>query len=109
MSGSGPFDFAKYKRPQSEGPLAAESDDGEMLAENLSDLLGQVSKNSTGEIDSLIGEFERLRGKLQTDGERIKREIEEYAALSQQVMQLTKTISESVEKVRSSVVPQERE
>ena len=27
-------------------------------------------------------------------------EIEEYAALSQQVMQLTKTISESVEKVR---------
>ena len=37
-----------------------------MPAENLSDLLGRVSKNSTGEIDSLIGEFERLRGKLQT-------------------------------------------
>jgi len=81
---------------------AAESDDGEMPAENLSDLLDRVSKNSTGEIDSLIGEFERLRGKLQTDGERIKREIEEYRALSQQVMQLTKTISESVEKVRAS-------
>ena len=81
---------------------SAESDDGEMPAENLSDLLDRVSKNSTGEIDSLIGEFERLRGKLQTDGERIKREIEEYRALSQQVMQLTKTISESVEKVRAS-------
>jgi hypothetical protein len=40
---------------------AAESDDWEKPAENLSDLLGQVSKNSTGEIDSLIGEFERLR------------------------------------------------
>jgi mannitol-1-phosphate/altronate dehydrogenase len=40
---------------------------------------------------------------LQTDGERIQREIEKYAALSQQVMQLTKTISESVEKVRASV------
>ena len=62
------------------------------MTENLSDLLGRVSKNSTGEIDSLIGEFERLRGKLQTDGERIQHEIEEYAALSQQVMQLTKTI-----------------
>jgi methyl-accepting chemotaxis protein len=93
---------------------AAESDDGEMPVENLSDLLDRVSKNSTGEIDSLIGEFERLRGKLQTDAERIKREIEEYRALSQQVMQLTKTISESVEKVRASAdrpqgEPQERE
>ena len=73
-----------------------------MPTENLSDLLGRVSKNSTGEIDSLIGEFQRLHGNLQTDGERIQREIEEYAALSQQVMQLTKTISESVEKVRAS-------
>ena len=74
-----------------------------MPTENLSDLLGRVSKNSTGEIDSLIGEFQRLRGNLQTDGERIQREIEEYAALSQQVMQLTKTISESVENVRAAV------
>ena len=103
------FEFPKFKRPQYEGPVhklpyarAAESED-QMPTENLSDLLGRVSKNSTGEIDSLIGEFERLRGKLQTDSERIQREIEEYAALSQQVMQLTKTISESVEKVRASV------
>jgi hypothetical protein len=39
---------------------------------------------------------------LQTDGERIQREIEEYAALSRQVMQLTKTIAESVQKVRAA-------
>jgi methyl-accepting chemotaxis protein len=74
-----------------------------MPAEDLSDLLGRVSKNSTGKIDSLIGEFERLRLNLQTDGERIQREIEEYKTLSQQVMELTKTISGSVEKVRASV------
>ncbi|MGA7233473.1 MAG: hypothetical protein WBX95_21395, partial [Xanthobacteraceae bacterium] len=89
MTASRPFDFANYKRPQFEGPIhkrsrAAESDDG---PENLSDLLGRVSENSTGEVDSLIGEFERLRGTLQTDGERIQREIEQYNALSQQVMQ----------------------
>ena len=81
----------------------AEPDDGEMPTENLSALLGRVSENSTGEIDSLIGEFERLRRKLQADGERIQREIEEYTALSQQVMQLTKVISDSMEKVRASV------
>jgi hypothetical protein len=103
---SEPFEFAKYKRPQFEGPLkrarAAESEDDHMPTENLSDLLDQVSKNSTGGIDGLIGDLERLRGKLQTDGERIQREIEEYRRLSQLVMQLTKGISENVEKVRAS-------
>jgi methyl-accepting chemotaxis protein len=93
---------------------AAESDDGEMPAENLSALLGRVSENSTSQIDDLVGDFGRLREKLRTDSDRIQREIEEYAALSQQVMQLTKTISESVEKVRASVDrpqggPQEKE
>ena len=82
MTNSEPFDFSKYRRPQFEEPLtrAAESEDDQMPAENLSELLGRVSKDSTGEIDSLIGEFQRLRGKLQTDGERIQREIEDYAA-----------------------------
>jgi hypothetical protein len=68
-----------------------------LSTENLSDLLGQVSKTfETVEIDNLIGNFEGLRSRLQTDRERIQREIEEYHALAQQVMQLTKIISESV-------------
>ncbi len=107
MTASEPFDFGKYRRPQFEGPLrrarAAESYDDPTPPENLSELLGQVSINSTGEIDNLIGEFEGLRLKLQTDGERIRREIEEYNALSEQVMQFTKVISEGMEKVRASV------
>ena len=59
-------------------------------------MLGQVSKNSKDEIDGLIGELQQLRRKLQTDGDRIRREIEDYHALSQQVMQLTSIISDSV-------------
>ena len=110
MTNSEPFDFSKCRRPHEE-PLrrAAESDDEQMPTENLSDLLGRVSKNSTGEIDSLMDEFARLRGKLQADSQRLQREIEEYAALSLQVMQMTKTISESVEKVRASVDRRARE
>ena len=54
------------------------------------------SKTSIGEIDSLISELQTLRRKLQTDGERIQRDIRDYAELSQQVMQLTTIISESV-------------
>ena len=82
---------------------AAEREEDQMSTENLSALLGRVSENSTSQIDDLVGDFGRLREKLQTDRERIQRDIEEYTALSQQVMQLTKIISENVEKVRASV------
>jgi len=94
------FKAPVYKLPSARA--AEKEEDDQMPSENLSDLLGQVSKNSTSEIDSLIGDFARLREKLRTDGEHIQREVEEYRALSEQVMQMTKTISESVEKVRAS-------
>ena len=112
MTTSEPFDFVKHKTPQLDGepiplpsPRIAESKDGEKSAGNLSDLLGEVSKNSKGEIDSLIGELQQLRRKLQTDGDRIQREIEEYHALSQQVMQLTGIISDSVRNLPTANTP----
>jgi methyl-accepting chemotaxis protein len=89
--------------PVAEVTALAPSDGLEKPIENLGDLVDQVFEKSTGEINNLIDEFERLRGKLKTDGENIKREVEEYGALSQQVMELTKTVSASVEKVRASV------
>ncbi len=70
--------------------------DGEMTASNLGGLLRRVSGSSTRQIDNLIGELHTLREKLQTDGDRVQREIVEYAALSQSVMQLTKIVAESV-------------
>ncbi len=80
----------------------AESSDGETLA-NLRTLLGRVAETSTREIDNLIGELQSLREKLWDDANRIQRDIEEYAALSQQVMQLTKIISESMRKVPNAL------
>ena len=76
-----------------------ESSDGEMSGEHLGTLLRQVSKTSMDEIDSLIAELKTLHKKLQTDGDRIQRDIAEHAELSQQVMQLTKIISDSVKKL----------
>ena len=70
-----------------------------MSGEHLGTLLRQVSKTSIGEIDSLIVELKTLLKKLQTDGDRIKRDIAEHAELSRQVMQLTKIISDSVKKL----------
>src|SRR6516225_6987057 len=66
---------------------------------SLSALLRRVSGNSTREIDTLIGDLRDLREKLRSDGDRIHRDIVEYAALSQQVMQLSKIISESVKRL----------
>lgn len=74
-------------------------DGGDGTAGNLSTLLGRVTGTSTREIDNLIGELRALREKLQADGNRVQRGIVEYAALNQQVMQLTKIISESVRKL----------
>jgi hypothetical protein len=70
-----------------------------MSGEYLGTLLRQVSEASMGEIDSLIVELKALHKKLQTDGDRIQRDIEEHTRLSQEVMQLTKIISDSVKKL----------
>ena len=77
----------------------SESSDGEMSGEYLGTLLRQVSKNSIGEIDSLIVELKTLHKKLQTDGDRIQSDIAQHAELSQQVMQLTNIISDSVKQL----------
>ena len=76
-----------------------EASEAETSTDNLGALLRRVAEASTREVDSLIGELQSLRRKLHIDGNRIQREIAEYAELSQQVMQLTNIISESVKKL----------
>ena len=72
---------------------------GEITPNSLSALLERVSGTTSREIDDLIDELQLLRRKLQTDGNRLQREITEFAALSQSVMQLTKIVSDSVKKL----------
>jgi hypothetical protein len=71
----------------------------ELSAQSLGNLLRQLSNPPMGEIANLISELQTLRKKLQTDGDRIQRDIAEHAELSQQVMQLTTIISDSVIKL----------
>ena len=78
-----------------------EASDAETSPDNLAALLRRVAEASTREVDGLIGELQSLRRKLNMDGNRIQRDIAEYAELSQQVMQLTNIISESVKKLPS--------
>jgi hypothetical protein len=70
--------------------------DGKMVADNISSLLHRVSVSSVQEIDRLIHDLQVLRDRLHIEGERVQREIVEYASLSQAAMQSTKIISESL-------------
>jgi hypothetical protein len=74
--------------------------DSEAGTRNLSDLLRRVSANSTAEIDNLISELRLLREKLVADGNRVERDIVEYAALSQSVIEMTKIITDSMLQVK---------
>ena len=98
---TGEVDLDRSIRKLAQGGAAFRQSEpnGEMSANNLSALLRRVSGTSTNEIDSLIGELQVLREKLHSDGDRIHRDIVEYAALSQHVMQLSKIISESVKRL----------
>ena len=74
-----------------------ENDNAEMVAANdLATLLDRVSVATTQEIENLVGELRLLRGKIETDRQRIQGDVAKYAELSQAVKQLTANISDSV-------------
>jgi len=104
---SGPAEIERSQAMEAFRPLPrgitafrrAKPIDGEATPESLNSLLGKVSETSMHGIDSLINELHTLRGKLQNDSDRIQRDIAKYAALSEQVMQMTKIIADSVHKL----------
>ena len=75
--------------------------DGKVVADNVSSLLQRVSASSVQEIDRLISELKMLRERLHEEGERVQREIVEYASLSRAAMQSTKVIAESLSNWKS--------
>jgi hypothetical protein len=70
--------------------------DGAVVANNIGSLLQRVSGQSVQEIDSLIAELQTLRERLRLEGERVQRDIVEYASLSQAAMQSTRIIADSL-------------
>jgi hypothetical protein len=64
-----------------------------------SSLVSQMSDRSVHEVDHLIAGLQDVRAKLNSDGDRLHREIEQHAALSQSIIQLTEIISDSVASV----------
>ena len=75
------------------------SGDVKTSAEELTTLLRRVSETSTREVEELINQLQNLRTQLRNAGDRIQRDITQYTELSQQTMQLTAIISDSVKKL----------
>ena len=75
----------------------------EQAVTNINSLLDRVSGSSVGEIDSLIADLRNVRDFLQTEGERVQREIASYAQLSQVAMTSVKIIAESMSQWKSQV------
>ena len=81
--------------------LRTHSNDGKAVADNINSLLQRVSVSAVHEIDRLIGELQNSRERLRLEGERVQREIVEYATLSQSAMQATKIIADSLSQWKS--------
>jgi len=76
-----------------------EKSNGDMEAKSAGTLVRQLSEASRREIEDLVGILMTYHKKLQTDGDRIQLEIEDYADLNQHVRQLTTIVSDSVGKL----------
>ena len=87
------------KEPSEVARGQAESGDVKTSAEDLAALLRQVSVASICEVEELINQLQKLRTHLQSAGDRIQRDIAHYTELSQQTMQLTAIISDSVKRL----------
>jgi hypothetical protein len=68
----------------------------EIAVNSVAPFLHRVSQASRREIRHLVDALETLDKKLQTDGDRIQRDVEEYTELNKHVMQLTTIISDGV-------------
>jgi hypothetical protein len=71
----------------------------EIAANNVGPFLRRVSEASRREIKDLVDALQTLDKKLQMDGDRIQRDVEEYTELSKHVLQLTTIVSDSVKEL----------
>ena len=75
----------------------------ENIVGHASSVMQRVAVTSVAEIESLIGELERLRDFVRQEGMRIQREIEGYARLTEEATKSTRIIAESVGQWKNSL------
>jgi hypothetical protein len=69
---------------------------------DFSGLVSGISVQSVQEIDHLIDGLQGLRHKLNSDGDRLHRDIVQHAAFSQSIIELTRIVSDAMASVNKS-------
>ena len=98
-------EIREFVRRDSANLRRGSDNDSELVANNISKLLQRVAGTSVQEIDRLIAELQILRDRLHAEGNRVQREIAEYARLSQSAMQSTKIIADGLSNWKTSTDP----
>jgi hypothetical protein len=94
-------ELSEVARGQAERVARGQAESGNVNTspEELAALLRLVSEAPTREIENLINKLQTLRVQLQNAGDRIQRDIAQYAKLSQQTMQLTAIVSDTLKRI----------
>jgi hypothetical protein len=79
----------------------AQTGEPEAAATQINALVQRVAGLSLEEIDRLIEELRSLHALLESEGERVQRELASYARLSQATISSTKVISENLSSWRN--------
>jgi hypothetical protein len=82
---------------------ARQSDAVQEPRTDLASMLSQISSRSAHEIDHLIAGLQGVREKLNNDGDRLHRQIEQHVSFSQSIVQLTEIISDGMASVNRAV------
>ena len=72
------------------------SNESKETRDDFPSLVSQISGQSVHEIDHLITGLQGVREKLGNDGDRLHREIVQYTAFSQSIIELTKIVSDGM-------------
>jgi hypothetical protein len=76
-----------------------------LVASNINSVLQRVTATSVQEIDQLITELQAMSDILNSEAERVQREIVQYSTFTQGALQSTKIIAESLQQWRKVPTP----
>jgi hypothetical protein len=77
----------------------------ELAADGISDSIRRLAGTSADQIDGLIAELTQLRDRLQTEGERVQREIVRVQHQIAGYVETNDAVMESVDRIRQTLTP----
>jgi hypothetical protein len=90
------FEMRNLLRAKKANGSANLSTESEERSVEFASMISQISFQSVQELDHLISGLQEMRQKLDDDGDRIQREIGQYASFSQSIVDLTKIVTEAM-------------